>query len=112
MRWVEPDEVDAMNPAMAPGQTLGASYSPGDGYIDPPRNVLAYTAAIVAAGVRVWSGRRSPGCDRRRPRARRRTSAGDIATSRVVLTGGPTLAAVGRAAGSGSPPAARGTRSW
>ena len=28
-----------------------------------------------------------------------RTSAGDIATSRVVLTGGPTLAAVGAAAG-------------
>ena len=29
VRWVEPDEVDAMNPAMAPGQTLGASYAAG-----------------------------------------------------------------------------------
>src|SRR6476646_4638801 len=27
VRWVDADEVDAMNPAMAPGQTLGASYA-------------------------------------------------------------------------------------
>jgi sarcosine oxidase, subunit beta len=100
VRWVGPDEVDAMNPAMAPGQTLGASYAPGDGYIDPPRNVLAYTAALFAAGVRVCErtaftgvavdGGHVVGVH---------TSAGDISTSRVVLTGGPTLAAVGAAAG-------------
>ena len=36
-----------------PGRTLGASYAPGDGYIDPPRNVLAYTAALFTAGVEV-----------------------------------------------------------
>ena len=42
-----------MNPAMAPGQTLGASYAAGDGYLDPPRNVLAYTAALFTSGVRV-----------------------------------------------------------
>jgi sarcosine oxidase subunit beta len=85
---------------MAPGQTLGSSYAPGDGYLDPPRNVLAYTAAVLGAGVRVCErtaftgllveGGRVVGV---------RTSAGDVATSRVVLTGGPTLAAVGSAAG-------------
>jgi sarcosine oxidase, subunit beta len=100
VRWVDADEVDAMNPAMAPGQTLGASYAPGDGYIDPPRNVLAYTAALFTAGVRVcertaftglaFEGGHVVGVH---------TSAGDVATSRVVLTGGPTLAAVGAAAG-------------
>jgi sarcosine oxidase subunit beta len=100
VRWVGPDEVDDMNPAMAPGQTLGASYAPGDGYIDPPRNVLAYTAALFTAGVRVCErttftgvavdGGHVVGVH---------TSAGDISTSRVVLTGGPTLAAVGAAAG-------------
>jgi sarcosine oxidase subunit beta len=100
VRWVESDEFDAMNPALAPGRTRGSSYSPSDGYIDPPRNVLAYTAAILAAGVRVCErtaftgllieGGRVVGV---------RTSAGDVATSRVVLTGGPTLAAVGQAAG-------------
>jgi sarcosine oxidase subunit beta len=100
VRWVAPDEFDTMNPAMAPGQTLGASYAPEDGYIDPPRNVLAYTAALFTAGVRVCErtaftgvavdGGRVVGVH---------TSAGDISTSRVVLTGGPTLAAVGAAAG-------------
>jgi sarcosine oxidase subunit beta len=98
--WVEATEVDAMNPSMAPGQTLGASYAAGDGYLEPPRNVLAYTAALFTAGVHVCErtaftglvvdGGRVTGV---------RTSAGDIATSRVVLTGGPTLAAVGAAAG-------------
>ena len=53
VRWVDPDELDDLNPAMARGRTLGGSYAPGDGYIDPPRNVLAYTAALFTSGVRV-----------------------------------------------------------
>jgi sarcosine oxidase subunit beta len=100
VRWVDPDEVDAMNPAMAPGQTLGASYSPSDGYIDPPRNVLAYTAALFGAGVRVCERTAFTGLVIEGGHVVGvRTSAGDVATPRVVLTGGPTLAAVGRAAG-------------
>jgi sarcosine oxidase subunit beta len=100
VRWVSGDEVDAMNPAMAPGQTLGASYAPGDGYIDPPRNVLAYTAALFTAGVRVCERTAFTGLAVEGGHVVGvHTSAGDIATSRVVLTGGPTLAAVGAAAG-------------
>jgi len=100
VRWLDPDEFDALNPAVAPGQTLGASYSPGDGYIDPPRNVLAYTAALFTAGVQVRERVSFTGWELRSGRvAGVRTSAGDVATERVVLTGGPTLAAVGRAAG-------------
>lgn len=100
VRWCPPNEVDAMNPTLAPGQTLGASYAPGDGHIDPPRNVLAYTAALVTAqvdvrervaftGLRTSAGR-VVGVD---------TIAGPVDTPRVVLTGGPSIAAVGRAAG-------------
>jgi sarcosine oxidase, subunit beta len=100
VRWVDADEVDAMNPAMAPGQTLGASYAPGDGYIDPPRNVLAYTAALFTAGVRVCERTAFTGLAVEGGHVVGvHTSAGDVATSRVVLTGGPTLAAVGAAAG-------------
>jgi sarcosine oxidase subunit beta len=100
VRWVDSDELDAMNPAMAPGQTLGASYAPGDGYIDPPRNVLAYTAALFGSGVRVLERTAFTGLDVVGGHvAGVRTSTGDIATPRVVLTGGPTLAAVGEAAG-------------
>ncbi len=104
VRWAEPDEVDDANPAMAPGQTLGASYDPDDGYIDAPLNVLAYTAALFTAGVQVFertaftglqlSGDRVVGVT---------TTSGEIATERVVLTGGPTLAAVGRAVGARIP---------
>ena len=54
VRWVGPDEFDAMNPAMAPRPDPGRRPTPpGDGYIDPPRNVLAYTAALFTSGVEV-----------------------------------------------------------
>ncbi len=100
VRWVGGDEVDAMNPAMAPGQTLGASYAAEDGYLDPPRNVLAYTAALFTAGVRVCERTAFTGLDVAGGHVTGvHTSAGDVATPRVVLTGGPTLAAVGEAAG-------------
>ena len=109
VRWVDHDEFDDLNPAVASGQTLGSSYAAGDGYIDPPRNVLAYTAALFGAGVRV--------CERTAFRGLVlqgdavvgvRTSAGDVDTPRVVLTGGPGLGEVGAAAGVRIP--ARGTR--
>lgn len=100
VRWVDGHEFDGLNPSMAQGQTLGSSYSPGDGYLDPPRNVLAYTAALFTAGVHVrertaFTGLRTDGGRVTGVT----TSAGDIATERVVLTGGPTLGAVGAAAG-------------
>ncbi len=100
VEWVEPDDVDRRNPALAPGLTLGGSYAEGDGWIDPPRNVQAYLVALARAGVHlcerttflglVESGARVSGV---------RTSRGDVATSHVVLTGGPTLAAIGDAVG-------------
>src|SRR5581483_1172757 len=52
-RWLDSGEVDAVNPTLAPGATLGASYCAEDGYITPPRNVAAYTAALAASGVTV-----------------------------------------------------------
>jgi sarcosine oxidase subunit beta len=98
--WVEPGELDAANPAMAPGSTRGGSFAPGDGYIDPPRNVLAYTTALFTSGVRVLERTAFTGLLRAGSRVTGiETTAGPIATERVVLTGGPALAAVGRAAG-------------
>jgi sarcosine oxidase subunit beta len=100
VEWLDSDEVDRRATGLAPGVTLGASYAAGDGYLDAPRNVLAYTAALVAAGVDVREhraftglrveGGRAVGVD---------TSAGAISADAVVLTGGPDLAAVGAAAG-------------
>jgi sarcosine oxidase subunit beta len=98
--WVEPDEVDRRNPALAPGRTLGASYFSGDGWIDPPRNVLAYATALAAGGVEVWERTQFTGLVVGSGRVVGvQTSRGEVACSSVVLTGGPGLAAVGAAAG-------------
>lgn len=100
VRWVGPDEFDDLNPAVRPGRTLGASYAAEDGYLDPPRNVLAYTTALATSGVRVCEGAAFTGLRRAYGTVMGvETTGGAIDTDRVVLTGGPTLAAVGRAAG-------------
>jgi sarcosine oxidase subunit beta len=100
VEWWDADEVDRRSTGLAPGVTRGASYAAGDGYLDAPRNVLAYTAALVALGVDVrerrtftglrLAGGRAVGID---------TSDGPVHADAVVLTGGPDLAAVGAAAG-------------
>ena len=95
VRWLGPDEADAANPALAPGQTLGGTFCALDGYISPPRNVTAYTVALLRAGVEIaehvaFRGLAADGVQ---------TSRGRIAAGLVVLTGGPALAAVGRLAG-------------
>ena len=94
-----------MNPQRGPGVTLGASYAAGDGYIDPPSNVLAYTAALFTRRRR---GLRAHRVHRLIVRRRRASPASGpppatIATERVVLTGGPTLAAVGELLGARIP---------
>jgi len=108
VRWLEPADVDRMNPAMAPGLTLGATYCAQDGYLHPPRNVTAYTMALAAAGVQVlertsFTGLITTGGDDGGAAGGTvtgvTTSAGEIAAPLVVLTGGPDLAAVGALAG-------------
>ena len=104
VEWLSGADIDDRQTGLASGATLGASYAPGDGYIDAPRNVLAYTAALTACGVDVrercaftglrTAGGRVVGVD---------TSDGPIDTERVVLTGGPQLAEVGAAAGARIP---------
>jgi sarcosine oxidase subunit beta len=100
VEWLSSSDIDDRNTGITPGVTLGASYAPGDGYIDAPRNVLAYTAALIATGVDVrerckftglrTEGGRVVGVD---------TSDGPIDTEHVVLTGGPKLGKVGATAG-------------
>jgi sarcosine oxidase subunit beta len=96
VRWLDPDEVDKLNPTLAPGQTLGGTFCAEDGYITPPRNVAAYTVALLRSGVEVaehvaFRGLLAGGgVD---------TSEGRIDAGLVVLTGGPKLAAVGQLAG-------------
>jgi sarcosine oxidase subunit beta len=100
VRWLEPGEFDRMNPAMAPGLTHGGTYCAEDGYLHPPRNVMAYAHALAISGVRVLEHTTFTGLDVTAGAVTGvRTSAGQIAAPLVVLTGGPELAAVGRLAG-------------
>jgi sarcosine oxidase subunit beta len=100
VRWAGPDEVSELNPTMAPGQTLGASYCAEDGFVTPPRNVCAYTAALIGSGVHVAERTAFTGLDGAIPNGTDvATSRGTISAGLVILTGGPKLAAVGALAG-------------
>jgi sarcosine oxidase, subunit beta len=100
VRWLGPDEVDRLNPTLAPGLTRGGTFCAEDGYLTPPRNVTAYAVALAVSGVAVaertaftglvTGGGRVTGVE---------TSRGRISSPLVVLTGGPELAEVGGLAG-------------
>jgi sarcosine oxidase, subunit beta len=102
VRWVSAAEAVKLVGTLSADGHRGGSYRAGDGHIDPPRNVRAYSLAMQRAGIdlrertaftglRVSSdGGRVIGVD---------TSAGPIVTERVLLTGGPSLRSVGSLAG-------------
>ena len=105
-RWVEADEVRRLIPSMAGGTGFrGGSYVSTDGWVDPPRNVRAYSLAMQRAGVDLRERVAFTGLRTRAGRGDRRrvtgvvTTAGTISTPRVLLTGGPALQAVAERAG-------------
>jgi sarcosine oxidase subunit beta len=105
VRWLGAAEAAATAVTLAPTGHRGGSFAPGDGAIDPPRNVRAYSLAMQAAGVELRERtsltalRTAPGEDGGTRVVAVETDDGVIETERVLLTGGPMLRAVGRAAG-------------
>ena len=101
VRWLEPGQLDALNPTLAPGRTLGGTYCAEDGYLSPPRNVTAYAVALAMSGVEVEERVTFLGIetDDAGTVAGVRTSAGPVSAPLVVLTGGPELAEVAGLAG-------------
>src|ERR1700736_204398 len=104
VRWIDASEAARLDPCLEPSSLRGASYSPNDGCIDPVRNVRAYSLAMQAAGVEVREGCAFTGIDTTSTASGKRvtavlTKAGGIETSRVLLTGGPQLNAVGELIG-------------
>jgi sarcosine oxidase subunit beta len=100
VRWLEPDEVDRLNPTLAPGLTRGGTFCEQDGYLIPPRNVTAYAVALATSGVAVIEHTAFTGLTARDGQvAGVETSQGPIESPLVVLTGGPELAEVGALAG-------------
>ena len=96
VRYVDAPGAARLNPTLDPGEFRGATYAPGDGCVDPPRNVRAYSLAMQEAGVELLE--RTPFLG---VRSRNdgtvigvETPDGTIATEHLLLTGGPTLRAV------------------
>src|SRR5205809_4395795 len=104
-RWVDLEEIRRLIPAIASDGYRGGSYVSTDGWVDPPRNVRAYSLAMQRAGVEIREGVAFRGLRTRAGRRGRRdvtgveTTAGTIATPLVLLTGGPALQDVAAAAG-------------
>ncbi len=105
VRWLSAADAVALIPTLGAAGHRGGSYIETDGCIDPPRNVRAYSLAMQRTGVELrerttftglltepdrHGGERVVGVE---------TSSGRITTERVILTGGPSLRAVGRLAG-------------
>jgi glycine/D-amino acid oxidase-like deaminating enzyme len=100
VRWLSAAEAVAQNPTLAPDRHRGGSFIDSDGAIDPSRNVRAYSLAMIREGVELRERTAFMGIRLGRGRVVGvDTSAGPIATERVLLTGGPTLREVGRLAG-------------
>jgi sarcosine oxidase subunit beta len=105
VRWIDADEACRLNPTLAPEGHRGGSFVETDGCIDPPRNVRAYSLAMQQVGVDLRERTSFLGLRTAKARGGRlrvtgvETPDGVIATERVILTGGPTLRAVGLAAG-------------
>ena len=95
VRWLNPGEVDAANPTLAPGLTVGGTFCAQDGFVAPPRNVAAYTVALIRSGVEIREHVAFLGLAGNTVE----TSRGPVSAGLVVLTGGPKLAQVGRVAG-------------
>ncbi|HZD79490.1 MAG TPA: FAD-dependent oxidoreductase, partial [Actinomycetota bacterium] len=108
VRWVSAGEAVELNPTLAAAGHRGGSYAAGDGCIDPPRNVRAYSLAMQLAGVDLRERTPFLGVRTRQRGARRRVTGVRIpgrviATERVILTGGPSLRAVGKLVGTRIP---------
>jgi sarcosine oxidase subunit beta len=100
VRWLEPGELDALNPTLAPGRTLGGTFCADDGYLTPPRNVTAYAVALAVSGVQVCERTAFTGVlSRGDAICGVQTDAGPVSAPIVVLTGGPELAEVAALAG-------------
>lgn len=105
VEWLDAPTATARAVTLAPTGHRGGSYLASDGAIDPPRNVRAYSLAMRTAGVELrertaFTGLRTTGrADGGTRVTAVETDTGVIETERVLLTGGPTLAAVGRSAG-------------
>jgi sarcosine oxidase subunit beta len=102
--WLDASEAASTAVTLSAEGHRGGSFVATDGAIDPPRNVRAYSLAMQTAGIDLrerttFNGLRTTTTGGATRVTAVGTDRGTIETDRVLLTGGPSLRAVGRAAG-------------
>jgi sarcosine oxidase subunit beta len=102
VRWLSAAEAVETVPTLSPHGHRGGSFRDGDGHIDPPRNVRAYSLAMARGGIELREGTAFTGLRLSAHGSRVvgvETDAGPIEADRVLLAGGPSFRALGTLAG-------------
>jgi sarcosine oxidase subunit beta len=98
--WLSPDEAATLSPGLDVTGVAAATFCAADGIADPNGVTMGFARAAQARGVEVRRGEEVLAIDVADGRvAGVRTSAGAIATRRVVNAAGPWAAGIGRLAG-------------
>jgi sarcosine oxidase subunit beta len=89
-RFVGPDEIKALEPAIETGTLAGGAYDPAGGYIDVTRMVLSWLTGAQENGVRLMTGLRAEAIETHNGRVTGvATPQGRIETPLVVNATGP-----------------------
>lgn len=99
-RWVTPEEIRELNPAVVTSDLLGGTFCPRDGWCDPYSATMGFAQAARRLGVEIREGCPATGFDLVDGRIDSVvTPIGRIATRLVVLCTGPWTHEVGKLAG-------------
>jgi sarcosine oxidase subunit beta len=99
-RWVMPDEIVELNPAVVLDDIFGGTFCPEDGWCDTYGATMGFAQAARALGVQIEEETPATGIFVEGGRVRGvRTPAGDINAPLVIITAGPQTRGVGAMAG-------------
>jgi sarcosine oxidase subunit beta len=99
-RWVAPDEIAEMNPAVVLNGILGGTYCPRDGWADTSTSTMGFAQAARRLGARILEETPVTGIAVENGRiAAVETGGARIATERVICCAGPHTGLVGELVG-------------
>ena len=99
-RWVTPEEIGELNPAVVLDDLIGGTFCPRDGWADTSTSTMGFAQAARRLGVRIIEDAPVTGIDVEAGRVTGvRTGESRIATPLVICCAGPQTNAVGTLAG-------------
>jgi sarcosine oxidase subunit beta len=99
-RWVDPDDIARLNPAVRLDDVLGGTFCARDGWADPYSGTMGFAAAARRLGVEIREGVAVIGFLQREGRIRGvETTQGPIGSDLTIICAGPHTGEVARLAG-------------